>query len=188
MNPLSPDLDIKRRKSLARLILASSDIQKAIKASQLFKSQIKSNRHPLFDPLQEAAVISYSRPFTDNKGVGALPNKYSKYSSKIHNQLHKEVLTRRNVFVAHSDSDVRDVLVFTKGSRVTPNLDTSKGDGYLVDNFHYDIETMRILNDISIILLDKIQADILLELESLVARNKLSGLYELISLSKRSEL
>lgn len=177
-----------RRKSLARLIIAASDIRKAISASKQFKNNIKSTRHPLFETLQEATIIAYSRPFTANEGYGQLPSKYYKYQLKKHRQLHREVLTRRNRFVAHSDGDVRDVLIFSKGSLISPNIDSSSGNGYLIDNVHYDVNTMNLLHEMSTILLDKLQADILLELDILFESIKLNGLYELTSLSKRYEL
>ena len=56
--------------------------------------------------LYESMVISYSRPFLNNKGITNLPNSFTRELNKEERKLHNDIITTRNKVVAHSDDEI----------------------------------------------------------------------------------
>ncbi|WP_369936421.1 hypothetical protein [Xanthomonas tesorieronis] len=64
-----------------------------------------------YAPLFHAAVISYGRPFVDNKSTGVLSRHWSDFTDARLSKTHKTLLKTRHELVAHSDSQTRIVHV-----------------------------------------------------------------------------
>ena len=60
-----------------------------------------------------AVIVSYSRPFTENKGketaISSLPTNCLKLFDASQTELHRKILTMRNKAVSHSDADLYEV-------------------------------------------------------------------------------
>lgn len=119
------------RKDLYRLLVARSDLTAAINAARYVIEHVKSESHPLWIPLQDAALVSYARPFTANKPFGTLPARYSKFDSPKLQELHEEILTLRHKTIAHSDADIRQIVVVPAGVAFGPP-DVGKNGGVAV--------------------------------------------------------
>lgn len=91
------------KRHLYRLAVARNDFYHAAEACQTIVRMRLSFDDPLYFPLQEGAVIAYSRPFSGGQ-IGTLPAKYSKFENPRHRSHHKELLELRNTLVAHSDA------------------------------------------------------------------------------------
>ena len=113
------DLADKRHRALKRLMLARRDIDAARDAINYLIVRVKSEKHPLFDPLSCAAVIYYAKPFIHCRECPSLPRKYSVFPEEEMHSLHDAVIEHRNKVVAHSDEDVNLVSLIPKGSEVT---------------------------------------------------------------------
>jgi len=72
----------------------------------------------------EAIIISYSRPFTINDGVGVLQKKWSQFENSQFADAHKQILQYRNELVAHTDKNVRTIQIVPPNVCVVPS---SKG-------------------------------------------------------------
>ena len=112
------------KKKIKRLIISQQDVfASANFAYQLLKYKYhdpdylenfeefsNSDEYTNMEALTIALIISYSRPFTDNKGwetaIPTLPKKCLQKFDKSEKELHLEVLKRRNKAVGHSDADL----------------------------------------------------------------------------------
>jgi hypothetical protein len=131
-----------------RLVLAHSDIDSAYRTCELFGEKVAlAEKHnyeptagfsnPLYSPLVEAIVISYARPFTDNRGIGILPKKWSQFPDARLLQAHQMILRYRNQLVAHSDQEVRRIQIMPPNGSRFPNRKgyTALGPGFTVRGF-----------------------------------------------------
>lgn len=100
-----------KRKDLCRLIVALSDIGNAKRLSEFIVDNITMGNQ-LWEPLQDATIISYARPFTKNEPYGPLPKKWLKFQSDSMKRLHDELIELRHQTIAHSDAAVRHVYVY----------------------------------------------------------------------------
>jgi hypothetical protein len=72
----------------------------------------------LYEPLFNAIIIAYARPFTRNRPLGRLPAEWSTFSNPGFQETHNELIKARDQFIAHSDEEVRRVEIFPPGSPI----------------------------------------------------------------------
>jgi hypothetical protein len=106
---------VAERRQIFKLASAVSDIRAAHQAAQYAAEKVDDMYHALWAPLQDAIVISYVRPFTANKPHGPLPEKWSKFESRLQERIHADLIGLRHRVVAHSDGHVRQVIVVPSG-------------------------------------------------------------------------
>lgn len=99
------------RQELFKLVIARSDIHAALNTSLYVIEHVKDLKDELWIPLQDAVVISYSRPFTRNRPFGGLADEWGVFEDPQLQALHDELLGLRHQTIAHSDAEVRKVLI-----------------------------------------------------------------------------
>ncbi len=107
--------DTEQKRLLRKLILAQSDISSADLAADHVIKTVKGKEDKLLPPLTNAVVVSYGRPFSDNKPFGPLPRQWRKFKDSEHQRIHKLIIDMRNTIVAHSDQNARTVLIIPPG-------------------------------------------------------------------------
>jgi hypothetical protein len=113
-----------QKRDLYRLVTARSDVTAALRATELMLTSVKKLGDELYDPLWHAIVISYARPFTQNKPHGALPARWTKFDEDRLQLTHDSLIDDRKKFVAHGDAEVRKVQILPPGiyfGEVGPN-------------------------------------------------------------------
>ena len=112
------------KKKIKRLIITQQDVFAAGSfAHQLLKHKYydpnyfenieefsNSDGYYNMEALTIALIVSYSRPFMENKGwetaIPSLPKKCLQFYDKSEKDLHYQILERRNKAVGHSDADL----------------------------------------------------------------------------------
>jgi hypothetical protein len=138
----------RRKKLFQKLALAHFDVDSAYKTCELFLEKVAAGKlsektvevgmgNPLYLPLLEAMIISYSRPFIDNDGLGVLSKQWSEFEDKELKKTHHFILNYRNDLVAHSDHTVRKIQIFSANANFGPMRKKQKmeGPGFAVSTF-----------------------------------------------------
>ena len=118
--------------NLYKIAIAHNDVTEALFTTRLFIKTVKGIPDPNFQPLQDAIVIAYARPFTWNKPYGPLDKKWSIFSDHGLQRLHELLVETRNTLIAHSDKLHRKVQIIPDGTSSVPGLPTTKGLGITV--------------------------------------------------------
>lgn len=126
------DVPEKDRVNLYKIAIAHNDITEALFTTRLFIKTVRDIRDPNFQPLQDAIVIAYARPFTGNKPYGSLDKKWEVFSDHGMQRLHELLVNTRNTLIAHSDKLYRKVQIVPEGTSSVPGLSTTKGLGITV--------------------------------------------------------
>jgi len=58
--------------------------------------------------------VYYARPFTKNKPFGPLDRKWGIFNDSLNQEIHNELIRYRHQMVAHSDFNIRKVIVYPK--------------------------------------------------------------------------
>lgn len=114
-----PAEDIKRlfkRRELYKLVLAHDAVNSALNAVDMLIGLEVTPDHELFSVLQESAIISYGRPFTEMDPVGILSTRWGRYPDPAHQRLHGLLIQHRNEMVAHSGYIARKVIIHPPGT------------------------------------------------------------------------
>ena len=102
-----------------KLLVARSDVTAALDACDLMLKHVKDflddYKHGLYGPFLNAIIICYARPFTRNKPFGSLGEEWKSFSNAKHQQLHEDLIKYRDTMVAHSDFEIRKVVVYPNG-------------------------------------------------------------------------
>ena len=107
-----------RKRELYRLIVARSDMLAAMESCDLILGPPELDlSDPKYLPLFHAATVAYARPFSANRPHGPLPARWSRFADASDQHVHDTLIDLRNQFVAHSDQDAREVLIWPPGSR-----------------------------------------------------------------------
>ena len=114
------------KKQLYKLAVAMSDLANAKLLSEYLVNEVKDMRNPLWVPLQDAAIVTYARPFTANKPYGTLKKKWVTFESEKMSKLHDNLIDLRNTTIAHSDAGSRKVIIVPPGSSLGPTKPTDK--------------------------------------------------------------
>lgn len=139
-----------KKRELHKLILAHSDVHAAYKACEhflsIFGNHPQKNRsnyagmdNPLFQPLIEAIVISYARPFTPNESLGELKKEWNKFANQRLQETHRLILQARNELIAHSDRYVRKAQIVPPGDSKLPGF-KSVSVGYAIKGYSFTIK------------------------------------------------
>jgi len=107
-----------RRRTLARLALARADLTEALSLCDYALADPPIEDEPRYWALHEAVVITYGRPFTSNKPVGALAAKWHRFGDPRLDFNHKRILDLRNEVVAHAELKHRRIHVVPKGTLI----------------------------------------------------------------------
>lgn len=123
-----------KRIKLYKLAIARNDITEALLTTRLFMNTVKSISDWSFQPLQDAIVIAYARPFTGNKPYGSLDQSWGNFGDAGLEKLHELMLETRNTLIAHSDRLHRNVQIVPKGTSSIPGIETNKDLALTVSN------------------------------------------------------
>jgi hypothetical protein len=151
-----------RKVELLKLMSARSDFGGARHAARMLLEHAPELGSDLNYPLLVAAVVCYSRPFTDNKPHGGLANRYERSLPEKLRAVHEEALRSRNEFFAHSDLRVRQAYICPAGSLLgsEPLELRSAGLGSAINFRMYPPSFLAGLHDASSHLLGLLSADI----------------------------
>lgn len=127
----------RQKKELYKLAVARSDIASAQKTCRVILERVSGLGDELYAPLFYAAVVSYGRPFVDNKSTGPLSRHWSDFSDARLRQTHAKLIKTRHELVAHSDSVVRAAEIIPRGVQVAPALPPSKHVGLRIASYYY---------------------------------------------------
>ena len=103
------------KKKFYKLAVAQSDIAAAYSACELFIERVDSMSHPLYYPLLVTIVVSYARPFIDNRGFGVLPKQWRDFQNPKYQSAHDLIIKARNEVFAHRDTKVAKVVIVPPG-------------------------------------------------------------------------
>ena len=112
--------------TLYKLAVAHNDVTEALFTTQLFLKTVSVIADQNFQPLQDAIVIAYSRPFRKNRPYGRLDEKWNKFSDPWMQGLHEKILETRDTLIAHSDRLHRNVQIIPKGTSTIPGIPKNK--------------------------------------------------------------
>jgi hypothetical protein len=107
-----------KKKELYQLAIARSDITEAMTTCDIMVEHVKDMGSKLYQPLFHAIVVSYARPFTGNRPHGRLPAEWSKFPDPYFQEAHDKIIKARNQYIAHSDEEIRKVLIFPPGAPI----------------------------------------------------------------------
>ncbi len=127
----------KQKKELYKLAVARSDITGAQKTCRVILERVSGLGDELYPPLFHAAVVSYGRPFVDNKSTGPLSRHWGDFSDARLRQTHTKLIQTRHELVAHSDSTVRALDIVPPGVKVAPGLPPSQHVGLKIASYYY---------------------------------------------------
>ena len=112
-------------------------MEKVAQGAQSYDTVKVGMNNPLYLPLLEAIIISYSRPFINNDSLGILPKRWSQFEDKKLKEAHDSILKYRNELVAHSDNTVRTIQIFSPNANFGPMQKEKKmeGPGFAIRTF-----------------------------------------------------
>jgi hypothetical protein len=110
-----------QRKRLARLHTARSDIELAREMCEAAMSMELDKADPVSWAFHHAVVVSYGRPFTKNRPLGALGAKWQRFADPRLEAIHRSVMIQRDEVIAHADLRWRPVVL------VGPNTQLPSG-------------------------------------------------------------
>jgi len=109
-----------RKRELARLALARADMEVTVRLCDGATAAGLVDNDPVYWAFHNAVVVCYGRPFTSNEDVGALSEKWRKFSNERLQVAHDQILNLRDKVVAHADLVYRPIHVLAKGTEL-PN-------------------------------------------------------------------
>jgi len=90
-------------KALWRFEYACTSMDRVVATCDLVTSIVPDDDHPLYYPLIAAICVTYGKPFTENKGLGALPEEFRTFDNSKMQHTHDIVVNSRNYMYAHTD-------------------------------------------------------------------------------------
>ncbi len=120
------DVPESERIELYKIAIAHNDITEALFTTRLFLKTVKGIKDWSFQPLQDAIVIAYARPFTRNKPYGPLDKKWERFTDPGLQRLHELILRTRHTLIAHSDKQYHQVQIIPPGTSTIPGIPTNK--------------------------------------------------------------
>lgn len=126
--------------NLYKIAVAHNDITEALFTTRLFIKTVKDLSDENFQPLQDAIIIAYARPFTSNKPYKSLDKRWEKFDDVGLQRLHELILRTRHTLVAHSDKLYRRVQIIPDGTSSVPGLPITKGLGITVSTKKISID------------------------------------------------
>lgn len=148
------------KRGLYKLILARNDITSALFACRFFIENVKDIKNELWLSLQEAIIISYARPFTENKPLGPIRKSWNKMPNPEMQKIHNMILEARDKQIAHSDLEQNKVFIIPKGVRLAPDYHVSSSTGVEVHSFKFPIPFFKEVEKLCLFLGRKIHYEI----------------------------
>ena len=163
----------KQKKELYKLLIARSDVFSAHKTCTLLLNRVKGLGDELYAPLFHAAVISYGRPFVDNKSTGVLSKHWGEFQDSRLKNAHARIIKTRHELVAHSDLLARPIDIIPAGAVVADQLEPSAKLGIKITSYYYPRSHFIDMHDTCVDLISRLteRTDLLL-----------SGLYDNLEL------
>jgi len=87
-------IDFEQARAIARIILDED----------LHKNYPRENRI-LLEALNSSMVVAYCRPFSGNRGIPDLPNRFVRSLTTAEKEIHEALMEDRKKVIAHSDSE-----------------------------------------------------------------------------------
>jgi hypothetical protein len=84
-----------------------------------------SKHDPVSWAFHQAVVVSYARPFTSNRSVGALGAKWEKFSDPHLQETHRLVIQQRDEVVAHAELRWRPLVLVDRNTRLPSGVITA---------------------------------------------------------------
>lgn len=93
-----------------RVLMSYVDFQQAGSIASIILSENLHDNYPhenriKLEALNAAMVVAYCRPFSGNKGIPDLPNRFTRALTADEKEIHDALMGDRNQVIAHSDSD-----------------------------------------------------------------------------------
>jgi hypothetical protein len=92
------------KKTFWKLAHARQALTHALASCDFYLKHIMSDKHPMHVPLLCSICVMYTRPFTDNAGVGMISMKFARYDDARLQKTHDMLWRSRKEFYAHSDA------------------------------------------------------------------------------------
>ncbi|PZR76952.1 MAG: hypothetical protein DLM73_01015 [Chthoniobacterales bacterium] len=107
------------------------------------------DNHPMHVPLIASICVMYSRPFTDNQGVGMISSKFRQHSDERLQRTHDLLWESRKRFYAHSDATVASTSTTGRNEALQPiDVVVTRQRGAMEDRdlftFGYNLHEMRL--------------------------------------------
>jgi hypothetical protein len=155
-----------RKKKLYKLIVALKDILEARQACSLFGKQVDSLASDLYYPLLNSIVLSYSKPFVENKGLGPLPGGWRKFKERELQKTHDRLLEFRHDNIAHNDLSTAQVQIIPPGSKLPGQQTGAHGVSWAVSRHVLDPQTFQLIwntiEDLRVRLMEAIDEEMLI--------------------------
>jgi len=95
---------------LTRALMSYIDFQQAAAIASIILSENLHDNYPRenrikLEALNAAMVVAYCRPFSGNKGIPDLPNRFTRGLTAEEKEMHDALMVDRNQVIAHSDSE-----------------------------------------------------------------------------------
>jgi len=133
-----------RKKKLYKLIVALKDIVDARTACSLFGKTVNSTADELYYPLLNSIVISYSKPFVDNKALGPLPGHWRKFQHPKLQQTHDQLLRFRHDNIAHNDFKTAQVQIIPPGAKLQGQRTAPAKVSWAISRHILDLQTFQL--------------------------------------------
>ncbi len=93
------------KKMLWKYVVALKAVEHVQTVCRFIQVELKGNEnHPMYYPAMTALCVIYSKPFTDNEGIGALPLSFLKKMDPELGKTHRNLLAVRHHFHAHANA------------------------------------------------------------------------------------
>ena len=113
-----------RRRRLARLQMARSDIDMARQMCETARSMELDKRDPMTWAFHHAVVVCYSRPFKSNRSLGALGAKWERFDTPRLEANHRAVMIQRDEVIAHAELQWRPLVLAAPNTRLPSGVIT----------------------------------------------------------------
>lgn len=136
-----------RKKKLYKLIVALKDIVEARHACSLFGKTITSTGDDLYYPLVNSIVVSYSKPFVENKALGPLSAHWRKFEKPKLQKTHNRLLKFRHDNIAHNDLDTAQVQIIPPGAKMKGQQTTALDVSWAISRHVLDPQNFQLIWD-----------------------------------------
>lgn len=138
-----------KRKRLRSLIIAKSDMFGALSATEYFLKEVKDIHHPLYRSFQDVIIVTYCRPFVESRGGVSIGDKHAKVRGRPDlYDMHCKLLKMRNKFVAHSDADIRTVVIVPRGNKFEYQDKRTVDTAYYISNQRLHLDDFNVVYEL----------------------------------------
>jgi hypothetical protein len=113
----------------------------------LFGKTITSTGDDLYYPLLNSIVVSYSKPFVENKALGPLSTHWRRFKEPKLQKTHDRLLKFRHDNIAHNDLDTAQVQIIPPGAKIEGQQTTALGVSRAISRHVLDPQTFQLIWD-----------------------------------------